>query len=42
MWADDRYWMPLFLEGKKFKGKYLFGVDANTVVEKEVVEVKEV
>lgn len=25
MWADDRYWMALFLEGKKFKGYFLFG-----------------
>jgi 8-oxo-dGTP diphosphatase/2-hydroxy-dATP diphosphatase len=25
MWPDDRYWLPLFLEGKKFKGRFLFG-----------------
>jgi 8-oxo-dGTP diphosphatase/2-hydroxy-dATP diphosphatase len=25
MWSDDRYWFPLFLEGKKFRGKFLFG-----------------
>ena len=25
MWPDDIYWMPLFLNGKKFKGKFLFG-----------------
>lgn len=24
MWADDRHWMPLFLEGKMFRGKFLF------------------
>jgi len=24
MWPDDKYWLPLFLEGKKFKGKFLF------------------
>src|SRR3989338_9260365 len=24
MWADDPYWMPLFLGGKKFKGKFVF------------------
>ena len=23
MWPDDKYWFPLFLEGKKFKGKFL-------------------
>ena len=25
MWPDDRYWMHLFLENKKFKGRFLFG-----------------
>jgi 8-oxo-dGTP diphosphatase/2-hydroxy-dATP diphosphatase len=25
MWPDDKHWMPLFLAGKKFKGKFLFG-----------------
>lgn len=24
MWADDTLWIPLFLEGKKFKGRILF------------------
>ncbi len=24
MWADDTYWIPLFLDGKKFKGKFIF------------------
>ena len=24
MWADDIYWYPLFLEGKKFKGEFFF------------------
>lgn len=23
MWTDDLYWMPLFLQGKKFKGRFL-------------------
>lgn len=25
MWPDDRHWVPMFLEGRKFKGKFLFG-----------------
>ncbi|MBI2623466.1 MAG: 8-oxo-dGTP diphosphatase [Candidatus Liptonbacteria bacterium] len=25
MWPDDKYWLPLFLEGKKCKGRFLFG-----------------
>ena len=24
MWLDDRYWLPLALEGKLFKGRFLF------------------
>lgn len=24
MWPDDRHWMPLFLSGKNFIGKFLF------------------
>lgn len=24
MWEDDRYWLPFFLEGKKFRTKFLF------------------
>lgn len=25
MWPDDRFWFPLFFEGKKFKAQFLFG-----------------
>ena len=24
MWPDDKYWLPLFLDGKKFEGKFVF------------------
>jgi len=24
MWPDDKYWMPLLLQDKKFKGKFTF------------------
>jgi 8-oxo-dGTP diphosphatase/2-hydroxy-dATP diphosphatase len=41
MWPDDIYWIPLFLKGKKFKGKILFG-EKDTILEKEIVLVKEV
>jgi len=39
MWPDDKFWLPLFLEGKKFRGKFLFD-DYNKIVEHkiEVVE----
>ena len=41
MWPDDIYWLPLFLAGKKFKGKFLFG-ESDIVLEKELTEVQEV
>jgi len=40
MWSDDLYWFPLFLQGKKFKGRFLFG-DGDQVLEKELAEVGE-
>ena len=27
MWPDDKYWLPLFLEGKKFRGRFLFSAE---------------
>ena len=41
MWPDDMYWMPMFLKGKKFKGKFLFG-EGNAILEKELEEVTEI
>ena len=41
MWQDDIYWMPLFLSGKKFKGKFLFG-ESDVILEQKLVEVKEI
>ena len=34
MWADDRIWIPLMLEGKSFSGKYLF--DDSLMISHEV------
>lgn len=31
MWPDDRIWMPLLLEGKKFKGKFVFDKNTNII-----------
>lgn len=37
MWPDDKLWFPLFLEGKGFKGEFLFrGMD--TLLSHEVRE----
>lgn len=42
MWSDDKHWMPLFLEGKKFKGNFLFGGEkSNDIIKSELIEVEE-
>lgn len=41
MWPDDRYWMPLFLQGKKFRGSILFK-DNNTIISNDIKEVYEI
>jgi 8-oxo-dGTP diphosphatase len=28
MWADDRYWLPLLLQGRRFDGRFIFDGDA--------------
>tara|TARA_Y100000310_G_C20585318_1_gene765092 strand:- start:36 stop:503 length:468 start_codon:yes stop_codon:yes gene_type:complete len=38
MWPDDKFWFPLFLEGKKFQGNFLFK-DENTILEHVLEEV---
>ncbi|MBI2625144.1 MAG: 8-oxo-dGTP diphosphatase [Candidatus Nealsonbacteria bacterium] len=41
MWPDDKYWFPLFLSDKKFRGKFLFeGQDK--IIEMDLKEVKEI
>ena len=37
MWTDDKYWLPLFLEGKRFKGRFLFN-DNDQVLNYELKE----
>lgn len=37
MWPDDIYWLPLFLEGKKFKGRFLFG-EGDIILQQELKE----
>jgi len=38
MWADDRLWMPLLLEGKHFRGRFLF--DGDSMLEHELVQLE--
>ncbi len=39
MWPDDKYWLPLFLDGKNFKGKFLFD-ESNRIVDHSLLEIK--
>ena len=41
MWPDDKYWFPLFLEDKKFQGKFLFD-SSNNILEMKLNEVKDI
>lgn len=34
MWPDDRYWMPLLLEHKQFRGRFLFDKDGKIIANK--------
>ena len=47
MWPDDKYWIPMFLAGKKFKGKFLFNQPStpeltSTILKEELIEVEEI
>lgn len=37
MWADDTYWFPLFLQGKRFEGRFVFN-DKHIIIEHELRE----
>lgn len=39
MWPDDPHWLPLFLEGKTFRGRFAFGPNTE-ILEKEISEVE--
>lgn len=41
MWPDDKYWIPLFLQGKKFTGKFLFG-PADVILDYKLIEVEKI
>ncbi len=40
MWKDDPHWMPLLLANKKFKGKFVFAEDNESIKEFRVQEQK--
>lgn len=35
MWPDDYYWFPSFLDGKRFKGRFIFK-DENNIINYEL------
>lgn len=41
MWPDDIYWLPLLLEGKKFRTRFLFG-EGDRVLEKSVTTMRSI
>jgi 8-oxo-dGTP diphosphatase / 2-hydroxy-dATP diphosphatase len=41
MWPDDQFWLPLFLAGKKFKGKFLFNQEKETKIIRHNLEIME-
>jgi 8-oxo-dGTP diphosphatase/2-hydroxy-dATP diphosphatase len=40
MWPDDKYWFPLFLQDKLFKGYFLFDKPSNAEYESKILEHK--
>ncbi|OGZ32772.1 MAG: hypothetical protein A3I88_02250 [Candidatus Portnoybacteria bacterium RIFCSPLOWO2_12_FULL_39_9] len=39
MWPDDKHWLPLFLAGKKFRGRFLFD-ESDNILEHNLSVVK--
>lgn len=37
MWEDDRHWLPLLLEGKRFEGEFFYDEDGAELLEKAIV-----
>lgn len=40
MWSDDKFWFPLFLAGKKFKGTFLFDQPSTKEYSAKIIEQK--
>lgn len=36
MWPDDRYWLPLLLDGERFRGRFRFDADGEELLAHEV------
>lgn len=40
MWSDDEYWFPLFLQGKLFKGAFLFDKPSDAEYSAKILDQK--
>ena len=40
MWADDKYWVPIYLQGKRFNALFEFD-DESTIIQYQIKELKE-
>lgn len=36
MWVDDIHWLPLIIDGKKFRAEFTFGKDNETLLDKKI------
>lgn len=36
MWADDRHWLPLLIDGKKFEGTFIFSEDSKELLKSSI------
>jgi 8-oxo-dGTP diphosphatase len=39
MWPDDKYWLPMLLDGKNFTGSFLFGGKNDDVLKYKIKEI---
>ena len=40
MWSDDRFWLPMLLQGKKFTGRFLFDQPSTAEYSAKIIEEK--
>jgi len=40
MWQDDPHWLPLVLEGKKVRARFVFGEDNESIADMDLSEVQ--
>lgn len=38
MWKDDSHWLPLILQGKKLRARFVFGEDNENIIQAQITE----